>query len=336
MPENTVENFIRSPFVVWRRYFWQSAAISAALGRNFDAYIFLGNPNFLSTWLAAGIARLRGRHVLFWTHGWLRAESGIRARLRGIFYRLANTLLVYSDRARHLGIESGFPADRIVSVYNSLDLAQADRVLAAIAGGELTAVNPASYFDNAHRPIVICTARITKLCEFDVLFGAAKILAIRGQPINIFLVGDGPERESLALLASELAISAYFYGPCYDEEILGQLIYRSDLTVSPGKIGLTAIHSLMYGTPAATHDELDLQMPEVEALTEGVTGTFFEHRDPAALADALGKWFGTSRDRAQIRKACRDEVRARWSPTVQVSIIEKALAQSRGTTDAYA
>ena len=48
---------------------------------------------------------------------------------------------------------------------------------------------------------------------------------------------------------------------------------------------ILAIHALAYGTPVITHDDLDRQMPEVEVISEGLTGAFFKHGDVADLAE---------------------------------------------------
>ena len=49
----------------------------------------------------------------------------------------------------------------------------------------------------------------------------------------------------------------------------------SDLTVSPGNIGLTAIHSLSYGTPVCSHSNFNNQMPESEAIINFEKWFFF-------------------------------------------------------------
>jgi glycosyltransferase involved in cell wall biosynthesis len=40
-----------------------------------------------------------------------------------------------------------------------------------------------------------------------------------------------------------------FYGESYNERELAPLIALADVCVSPGNVGLTAIHALTYGTP---------------------------------------------------------------------------------------
>jgi glycosyltransferase involved in cell wall biosynthesis len=320
-----VAPFEQAPFRQWYGVTWQMQAVSVALRRDVDALIYLGNPNHLSTWAGAAIARLLGKPVLLWTHGWLRHERGVKRVLRQLFYRLGNEVLVYADRAVRIGAESGYPPERIHTVYNSLDTDEAAKVIAAIEGGRLSESDPRPGFANPTRPLVVCTARLTHSCRFDLLFEAAAILQAKGRPLNILLVGEGPVAAALDALARRLNLTVRFFGPCYNEAVLGQLIYHADVTVSPGKIGLTAMHSLMYGTPAITHGDLDHQMPEVEAILPGLTGSLFRRGDADDLARVMSEWLDSKRDRAAVRTACLAEVAARWNPDAQAALIAQSL-----------
>jgi glycosyltransferase involved in cell wall biosynthesis len=321
-----VGDFVPAPFAVWKRLYWQPASINVSLASDIDAVIYLANPNFISTWIGAVIARARGIRVLFWTHGWLRPESSSKSFIRNIFYRLAHKVLVYGERAKVLGRASGFPSDKITVIYNSLDEAAATPIYSALERGEAGA-DPRALFPNPDRPLLICTARLTRLCRFDQLFDAAALLSSRGTPCNILLVGDGPERAALEAHTRRLGLDVHFYGACYDEAILGALIYGADVTVSPGKVGLTAMHSLMYGTPVITHSDLDAQMPEVEAVAEGETGAFFARDDVNDLASTIENWLTCHSDRQAVRIACRRVITETWNPTTQMRLIEKAIAE---------
>lgn len=328
IPHADASSFKRFVPIGFRTLFgrlWQGDAVGLAYHKKYDALIYLADPNMLSTWIAAMIARVRGVPVLFWGHGWRRREPTAKRLMRNLFFNRADRLLVYAERAKQLGIASGFPVDRIVPVYNSLDVDQADVIIARIEDGSLTSIAPSAFFAHPERPLVICTARLNANCDFPLLFSAARLLEQRGRPINILLVGDGPERTALEAMAHELDLAAHFYGACYDEEAVGQMIYHADITVSPGKIGLTAMHSLMYGTPAITHDNLDTQMPEVEAIQHGETGLLFREHDAQDLADKIAQWIDGQRDRAAVRMAARRVIREKWNGDVQARIIDEAV-----------
>lgn len=297
--------------------------------RRIKALIVLGNPNIPETWLIALIGRITGKAVLFWAHGWLRPEAPLKAFARNMYFRLANVVLVYGDRARMLAKSSGFPEQRVRSIYNSLDWDRSLDLynrLGLLPHDELRhSVTPWPYI-----PLLICTARLTSVCSFDVLLRAMAHLASRGQPVSLNLVGDGPERASLEALAKSLDVRVQFMGAIYDEEILARLIYAADVTVSPGKVGLTAMHSLTYGTPVITHGNLDEQMPEVEAITSDVTGAFFERGNVENLADTLARWLSTPQHRENVREVCRETIASRYTPGKQRELIEQALSQVLG------
>lgn len=325
-----VRRFVTAPYRYIGRKLWQPRVVSLTLTKRYDCIVCLGDPNFLSSWVAAAFARWRGVPLIFWTHGWLRPEGLARRRVRHLFYKLACQLLVYAERGKELGVRTGYPAERITVVYNSLDLQRADDVISRIESGDLKPVDLSSMFAVPDLPLVICTARLTAKCRFDLLFEAAELLAKARRPVNILLIGDGPARAALQSQANLKNLNVHFYGACYDEDIVGSLIYRADLTVSPGKVGLTAIHSLMYGTPVLTHDNLDEQMPEVEAIEPGVTGLLFRQGDFRDLAKRIAQWLDPTRDRHRVRRAARDVVCTKWSPGVQAAIIENALLEAIG------
>ncbi len=96
----------------------------------------------------------------------------------------------------------------------------------------------------------------------------------------------------------------HFYGPCYDETVLAELIASANATVAPGMVGLTAMHSLAYGTPVITHDSPMHQSPEWEVITPGRNGGFFENGNVADLARAIREWTRTAAKDPAVRERC--------------------------------
>lgn len=283
------------------------------------ALIVLGNPNIPQTWLIALAARLQGKRILFWTHGWLRREGWLKAACRNAYAALADRVLVYNRRAQILAAQSGFPEGRVSPIYNSLDWPAAE-VHYARLNQQKAEARPATA---AAR--LICTARLIPVCRFDLLLEAMVLLEAQGKHVALTLVGDGPERERLADQAQREGLDVDFKGAIYDEALVSALIYDADLTVSPGKVGLTAIHSLSYGTPVITHDDFDEQMPEYEAIEPGVTGAFFRAGDSTDLARVIAEELARKRSRAAVRQACRSAIAARWTPDAQRNLIEDSL-----------
>ena len=292
--------------------------------RRYDVLILIGNPHYRQTWLAAVIGRLTGKRVLFWAHGWLRRESRPKALVRNFYYGLADGVLVYSDRARDLAQASGFPPDRVTPIYNSLDWNASTANYERLKGIDRSALRESMGL-KADSAVLICTARLTPLCRFHLLLEAAAVMGRQGRPVQVLLVGEGPERASLEQQAADLGVDARFLGAIYDEEKLSRLFHAADATVSPGKVGLTAMHSLSYGVPVVTHGELDDQMPEVEAITAGRTGAFFRPGEVQDLVRAIGDVLSWPTAKDQIRADCRAAIEARYTPARQAALIEGAL-----------
>jgi len=300
--------------------------------RDLDAVVYLGNPYFLSTWLSAVLARLTGKRVLFWTHGWTRTESGLKAALRNCFYKLAHGLLLYGHSAKTAGLNKGFAADRLYVIYNSLDYEAQKRARDRVEPSALAQVRSELFPEKA--PILICSARLTSNCRFDLLLEAMAQLRAGNHRVNLLLVGDGPERGDLEAHARRLGLPVRFFGACYDEEILARLTMAAHVTVSPGKVGLTAIQSLAFGTPVITHNNFEAQGPEWEAIKAGVTGDFFQEGDAADLARVIQQWTLRAEPDASARAAAHSVIERFYNPAFQRRAIDRAI-RGAGADDLF-
>jgi len=163
--------------------------------------------------------------------------------------------------------------------------------------------------------------------KLDMIIRAMSLLRDKGIKMNMTYVGDGPKKAELEASAKQNKINdnVWFYGPCYDEKQIAQLIYNADLCVSPGDIGLTAIHSMTFGTPVITHNHFCHQGPEFEAIEDGKTGTFFQADNVEDLAHSIQAWLTSGLDREQIRKNCYDVIDNKYNPHRQVEMIRKVI-----------
>lgn len=124
----------------------------------------------------------------------------------------------------------------------------------------------------------------------------------------------------------QLRDNTWFYGACFDEKTNAELIYNADLCVAPGNIGLTAMHVLMFGCPAISHNNFKRQMPEFESIIPGQTGDFFEYDNVDDLARSISRWFALkSGCREEVRKTCYKEIDDYWNPHYQLNLIKKCL-----------
>jgi len=311
-------------------YLLQSGLIELAFRKNVKTIIYLGVAQFISTWISAALARLNGKRVLFWSHGWLRRESGVKDWIRSKFYRIGHGLLLYGNRAKAIGVEKDFKPENLYVVYNSLDY-KLQKKLREQRSLESIAQVRQELFEEHHRPMVICTARLIQPRRLDLLLEALCHLKAQGHEVNLLLVGDGPEHSNLQQMAISNNLSVRFFGECYEEKVLAGLIMAANVTVAPNQLGLTAIHSLVYGIPVVSNDNPDECCPEREAIIPGINGALFKHGDSMDLARVISEWTQSEFLSEHFRQQCYDIIDRYYNPEYQSVIFDQAVSGKPAT-----
>jgi len=187
----------------------------------------------------------------------------------------------------------GVPADNITNIYNGTDTSKFKRTpeMATVALERYPCATPEKAF------VVGCIGSYEARKAQSLLLQAAKKLIDDGRLPNIhcLLVGEGPDKEMLSGLITELGISAHVSLCEFTKEPF-YVFERCNVIALPstGKEGLpnVLLEALAMEKPCvATHA---YGMPEV--VVEGKTGYTFPSGDVGALADALVKIGGVSAD----------------------------------------
>lgn len=304
------------------KLYWQGIILPALFTKKYHNYLVLAETRSISFWLAVFMKKIffHNKKLYGWSHGWYGKEGKVQKVLERLKMKCMDGLFVYNRRARQLMIDGGIDPGKIFVIGNSLNYSRQLELRNALKPSDIFT----SYFHNNNK-VLIFIGRLTTVKRLDLLVEAVNILRNRNQNYNIVFVGDGMKKKELVDMCNEYGIPAWFYGACYDEAINAELVYNADLCVSPGNIGLTAIHSLMFGTPAITHNDYAHQMPEFEAIIPRVTGDFFEPNNPASIAQCIEQWFSNNDNREIIRKQCYDEIERQWNPKYQMNVIKKNL-----------
>lgn len=302
--------------------FYQRKEIRTMLSRKYDAFLVLGNTPNVATWIGLMLHNIFNRKtkVYSWSHGLLRIRKQPRQWFEELFQKLPDAIFVYGDRAKKIMIDRGLDGSKIYPVHNSLDYDDQIKYR-----GNLSNIFK-NHFGNDNK-VLFFIGRLTPVKKLDMLVSVVDILRHKGKNVNLVFIGDGEMRESLEKQVESLNLndSVWFYGPCYNEKEKSNLISNADLCVAPGNIGLTAMDTLMYGTPAITMDNFDYQMPEYEAIKEGITGTFFKENDVNDLGDKIEAWFEKGLDREIVRQNCYNEIDSNWNPQFQIEVFKKYL-----------
>lgn len=303
---------------------WQKGLFRLALRRDLEAIVYLADPRYPATWLSALLARLTGKRVLFWTIGWFHREPWWQLLIKRLYYGIAHDLLLYGHFAKSIAIREHFTPTRVHVVYNSLDYEKQRSIREQVSPDRLREVRR-ELFGNSDCRMVVCVSRLQEKRRLDMLVEAAAILKREGRPVQLLLVGDGPEREALRSSATAAGVDAHFYGPCYDVGKLGELVMASHVTVAPGMVGLTAMQSLAYGTPVISHGDPWLQSPEFESIIPGWNGDLFKHGDVEDLAAKVRQWTTGDPTDPERRRRCYAMIDRFYNPEKQARIIERAV-----------
>ena len=303
---------------IFSHFYWQKGALSL-LHEDYEKYIILGEYYCLSTWALLLLSKFSKKKIYLWSHGWYGNENLFKKILKKIFFSLSESTFLYGNYARNLMIKEGISPGKLHVIYNSLDYSQQIQIRKELKSSNVYS----NYFKNEH-PVTVFIGRLTKEKKLDQLIDAWKILVSKGSKINLVFIGTGDQEENIKKQISSFP-NVWMYGACYDEKKIGELIYNSNVCVSPGNVGLTAIHSMVFGTPVITHNNFANQMPEFEAIIPGKTGDFFERDNVGELSVVLKKWISPVIDREEVRNQCFRIIEQKYNPYFQLKIISEVV-----------
>lgn len=312
-----VKNIIKGRHIVWQK------GIIRLLFRPYKYYIMTVDTAALSNWVFVYMGWLLGKKIYFWTHGCRGGETFFARVKNRLFFTPSEGLFLYSEYAKHLLVNQGYSTEKLHVIANSLDYDVHVQLRKSLIKNDVYR----THFCNEY-PTLIFTGRLEPGKKLHQILEAMAHLREYGSYINLVLVGEGNSRELLVQLAEDLQISKniWFYGACYDERQLSDLIYNADICISPGNIGLTAIHALSFGTPIATHSNFRNQMPEFEAIIPEVNGTFFVENDTESLCKSISEWLikHPIKSKALIEN-CYRIIDEKYNPYFQIEVMKEVL-----------
>ena len=146
--------------------------------------------------------------------------------------------------------------------------------------------------------LVVAAGRLVEKKGFHVLLEASGVLAARGVPFRLVLVGDGDERPRLEELCRRLGLeeAVTLTGALPREDILTWM-GRARVLAAPCVVAADGNRDAL---PTVLLEALALGLPVVstpvngipEIVDDGVEGLLVPEADPVALADALERLLG--------------------------------------------
>ena len=237
---------------------------------------------------------------------------------------MADGVFLYGNYAKKLMESVGFDKQKLHVIYNSLDYEAQLKIRRTLKPSKVFQ----DYFKN-NNPVLIFTGRLTKVKKIDLLIEAHELLYQKGIKLNVLILGNGSEKERLEKAVNSKGLTKYywFYGECYDEEKIGAFYFNARVCISPGNVGLTAIHSMSYGCPVITHDNFTRQMPEFETIEPNKTGMFFKENNVDDLARCIEEFTKNTISGEEVRENCFGIVDEYYNPNYQIKLFNKVLSR---------
>lgn len=303
-------------------WYWQKGMVSLAF-KPYQKFILTGEPFNVSSWILLILLILLRKKSIAWTHGWYGRETGVKKIIKKLFFKLFSKVMCYNQYSANLMVEQGFNPQSVFVIGNSLDSEKQKSIREKLSPTDIYK----AHFCNEN-PMILYCGRIQKVKRLDMMIDMLSMLKDEGVDANLVFVGKDVDGVGLEDLAKEKNLSdqVWCYGPCFEEEKLGEIFFNATICVSPGNVGLTAIHALTYGCPVITHDDFSNQMPEFEAIVPDETGDYFKSGNVSDMVRVIKKWIEKMAiDASIVRKKAFSEIDEKWNVQKQIQVLREAL-----------
>jgi glycosyltransferase involved in cell wall biosynthesis len=180
-----------------------------------------------------------------------------------------------------------------------------------------------------HELVVGILAALRPEKDHETFLRAASLVSERNSSARFIIVGDGPRKAALEVLAEELGIQdrVIFTGA------------RSDVAAVLAIMDVFVLSSFTECFPMALLEAMASSRPAVctavggipELLHDGVTGYLVPPRDPTALAERLSSLLESGHQRHQFGAAARARVDAEFTLEASVQEAERQISEIAAT-----
>jgi glycosyltransferase involved in cell wall biosynthesis len=178
-------------------------------------------------------------------------------------------------------------------------------------------------------PLFVCAGRLIPQKGIDLVIRALPIYRRQFGPCTLWVIGEGPERESLVQLSRRLGVEAMvtFLGTV-DHQVLKGAFQACQALVFPTLqdfVGRVVVEALSAGAPVVVSPMTGAVGTIVH---DGVNGIVVDPRDASALAEAMHRAADPDTSRA-LRDGVR-QTSVALSPEAVTDVLLSAVARAQG------
>lgn len=272
-------------------------------------------------------AALTGIRHISSVHGWIfndRKELIARWIDRHLL-RMADAVIVVSDRLRQELVAAGVPATHITLIRNAI-------MLQDYATTPEGAALRAKLDIPADAPVVSIVGRLSaEKGHMDFLSAARTVLDVLPDT-RFLIIGDGPLRGAIEARIAELGLSHRVILTGHQSQLGPYYAVTSVLAISSYTEGIpnVMLEAFAYGKPAVATAVGGV--PEV--LEEGRTGFLVEPGQPAKMAERLQRLLGDADLRTQMGRTARQVIEERYSFDARTRALTAIYERQLGLTPA--
>ncbi|HAF28017.1 MAG TPA: hypothetical protein DCG75_03120 [Bacteroidales bacterium] len=281
------------------KFYFLKKSIRYLLKENPDIIICTGiDFHLLHTILIYFIFKTLLRKKFYW---WSHANIGSQGKFgfiaRSYFYKRSAGIFAYNKEGSKNLLKMGVNENKIKVVNNSLNRE------------DYGYLNYNLFTERKNEKFTILySGRLTKAKKVELLLKALGLIKARNVDFECLIIGNG-DIETLKVLANELNLkdNVEFLGEKYGKDN-DPFFLNSNIYVYPSGIGLSILHSMSYGIPVITTDNLDLHFPEFELLEKGFNGDLFKNNSYEDLANKIMEWKEKITDREKYINNCISKI----------------------------
>ena len=190
-----------------------------------------------------------------------------RERFKRISAKRADWWFGYTDMSVPLILRTGFPADRITTLNNSVDTVELQTLKARTSRESLDSLRARIGLKGDAVGIYVGSLYEEKRIEF--MLATAQQIHDKVPGFEFLVVGDGPQRSIVESFCAAHPWVTHLGIRKGQEKV--DLIGLAKVMINPGLVGLSILDAFVLGTPMITTD-CGLHSPEIAYLQDGVNG----------------------------------------------------------------
>ncbi len=238
--------------------------------RNADLIVITQENRILSNYLYLLKRILFGTKVAFWGHGANLQSSnpnGLKERFKRWTTRQVDWWFAYTQMSADLVQSTGFPADHITVLNNSVDTSEMYSQRKSITQKEIEQLKKTLGFEVG--PVGVFVGSLYADKRLDFLFAAAEAIRLQVPDFNLLIVGDGNQRDIVQAWCIDRPWVRWV-GASFGREKAAYLSV-ANVMLNPGLVGLGILDSFVFELPMLT-TACGIHSPEISYLQNGVNG----------------------------------------------------------------